>query len=159
MSFHTRLDAVESGVNDVLAEKLSIKNAVPFGPAGEEIGRIGELDAPMSLSDFCEKVKKALSAPFVLCADSGMPVRKVALLGGDGKDFVQSAINAGADTYISGRISYNVMAEAPEMGINLIEAGHFYTEDPVCVRLADLVREASPDINAEIFNSNEIKVI
>lgn len=159
MSFHTRLDALSGGVNDVLCERLGIKDAVPFGPEGEQMGKIGTLDADMSLEDFCEKVKKALDAPFVLASDCGKKVHRVALLGGDGKDFVFSAIAAGADTYLSGRISYNMMAEASEMGINLIEAGHFFTENPVCEKLAELVKKADPTIEIEIFDSNEIKVL
>lgn len=159
MSFHTRLDALEGGVNDILCTRLGVKGAVPFGPDGEEMGRIGMLDAPITLDEFCKNVKEAIGAPIVLSSSCGKTVQKVALLGGDGKDFVSSAIKAGADTYISGRISYNVMAEAPEMGINLIEAGHFYTEHPVCEILRELVKKADNSIETEIFNSNEIKVI
>lgn len=159
MSFHTRLDALEGGVNDVLCERLGIMDPVPFGPAGEEMGRIGTLSFPMPLDEFCEKAKEALGAPIVLSASCGKNVQRIALLGGDGKDFVSSAIKAGADTYISGRISYNVMVEAPEIGINLVEAGHFYTEAPVCRRLLEMVKIADSSIEAEIFNSNEIKVV
>lgn len=159
MSFHTRLDALCGGVNDLLCEKLGVKNATAFGPEDEEMGRIGTIDAPMTLDDFCLKVKNVLKAPIILSSNSGKSVHRVALLGGDGKDFVQAAIKAGADTYLSGRISYNIMVEAPEIGINLIEAGHFYTEDPVCEFLAKLVKNASPDMETEIITSNEIKVI
>lgn len=159
MSFHTRLDALTGGVNDVLCKRLGIENAVPFGPDGEEIGRIGYTDHPITIETFCEEIKAALSAPFVLCSSSGKEVHKVAILGGDGKDFTDAAIAYGADTYVSGRISYNMMAEAPEMGINLIEAGHFFTEDPVCEKLAELVKNADSAIETEIFDSNEIKVL
>ena len=51
------------------------------------------------------------------------------------------------------------MAEAPEKGISLIEAGHFFTEDPVCKRFQELVLEFDPQIKTEILNSNEIKVL
>ncbi len=159
MSFHTRLDALSGGVNDILCQKLGLKNAVPFGPAGEEMGRIGTLDMPMETCNFCEKLKKALDAPFVLASSCGKKVQKIALLGGDGKDFVSAAIMSGADTYLSGRISYNIMVDAPELGINLIEAGHYFTEAPVCEFLAELVKKADSSIEISIFNSNEIKVI
>lgn len=159
MSFHTRLDALCGGVNDVLCKKLGLNNAVPFGPSGEEMGRIGTLDSPTELDDFCAMVKNALGAPFVLASSCQKKVQRVALLGGDGKDFVSAAIISGADTYISGRISYNIMVDAPEMGINLIEAGHYFTEAPVCEFLSKLVKKADSSIKTEIFNSNEIKVI
>lgn len=159
MSFHTRLDALCGGVNDILCHKLGLSNTFPFGPEGEKMGRIGILDAPISLEEFCKKVKSALGVPMVLCSGSGKNVFRVALLGGDGKDFVNEAIEHGADTYLSGRIGYNIMAEAPETDINLIEAGHFYTENPVCHFLAELIENVAPNIETEIFNSNEIKVI
>lgn len=159
MSFHTRLDALEGGVNDILCKKIGLKNTVSFGPEGEEMGRIGTLDTPMEIEAFCENLKNVLSAPFVLASSCGKKVHRVALLGGDGKDFVSAAIMSGADTYISGRISYNIMVDAPEMGINLIEAGHYFTEAPVCEFLAELVKKADSKIEVEIINSNEIKVI
>lgn len=159
MSFHTRFDALCGGVNTVLAERLGFKDTKTFGPAGEEFALIGELDMPMALDDFCLEIKKNLNCPLVLCADCGKAVKKVAMLGGDGKDYVDSAIEAGADAFISGRFSYNIMAEAPEKGISLIEAGHFFTEDPVCKRFQELVLEFDPQIKTEILNSNEIKVL
>ena len=158
-SFHTRLDALTGGVNDTLAEKLGVLEAVPFGNDGEAIGRIGTLAEPMSLTDFAELVKKALGAPAVLCADAGLKVSRVTLLGGEGGDDISAAKAAGADTYVSGRLGYHAMTDAPECGMNLIEAGHFYTEQPVCERLASLVAEADPTVECVRFFSNRIFVI
>ena len=158
MSFHTRLDAVKGGVNDALANTLGLCDIKPFGTDEEPIGRIGTLPSPVKPDVFCENVKKALGAPAVLASLSGNNVYKVALVGGDGKDFVDAAIMHGADTYISGRISYNIMAEAPEKHINLIEAGHFFTENPVCCVIRDMIRGFDPEIKTEIINSNEIRL-
>ena len=157
MSFHTRLDALEGGVNDTLAEKLGVKNAVPFGD--EAIGRIGTLDAPMALDKFAALVKATLGAPCVLVADSGKEVQTVALLGGEGGDDIYAARASGADTYVSGRLGYHSMTDAPDEGMNLIEAGHFYTEFPVCDKLIELVKLADPDIECVRFFSNRIRMI
>lgn len=159
MSFHTRFDAVCGGVNTVLAERLGFEKTERFGPAGEEFALMGELDEPVSADEICRTVKEKLNCPLVLCADSGKAIKKVALLGGDGKDYVDAAIAVSADAFISGRFSYNIMAEAPEKGITLIEAGHFFTEDPVCRRIEELVRESDSKIETKIINSNEIKVL
>ena len=159
MSFHTRLDAVAGGVNDILAEKLGVKNALPFGIDATPIGRIGTLDAPMSLSDFAESVKRALGAPCVSYADAGKQAYRIALLGGAGEDDIAAAVFAGADTYVSGELGYHRLTDAPDGEINLIEAGHFYTEFPVCERIAELVRAADRDIVCDIFNSDRTKVI
>ena len=159
MSFHTRLDALRGGVNDILAEKIGVKDTVPFGIDGEEIGRVGDIDAPMSVLDFAELVKTALGAPAVLLSDAGREVRKVALLGGEGGDDIAAAMATGADTYVSGRLGYHAMVDAPENGINLIEAGHFYTEYPVCDKIVSLIGEADPEIKCIKFFSNRIQAI
>ncbi len=155
MSFHTRLDAVDGGVNDVLALTLGIEDAEPFGEEG--IGRIGELDEPMSLDEFANLVKERLSAPNVTYSGNGGDVFKVAVLGGSGADDLPAAIAAGADTYLSGTLSYHDMADAPDGEINLIEAGHFHTEDPVCDVLAELVWSSDESIETVYFNSYRAK--
>lgn len=159
MSFHTRADAVADGVNDRLAEMLGLDDVTKFGLPGEMLGRVGTLPEPMPLSDFAEQLKEALGAPFVLCADAGRPVGTVAVCGGDGKDFVRAAAEAGADTYVSGRIGYNVMAEGPESGINLIEAGHYFTETHITGFFADLVGQILPGAQVEEFASNVILTV
>ena len=154
MSFHTRLDAVEGGVNDALASLLGIRDAIPFG---EGIGRIGTLSEPQSLLDFAKTVKSILGAPTVSVADAKREVLKVAVLGGSGDDEIAAAIAAGADTYVSGELGYHPLTDAPDMNINLIEAGHFYTEQHICNVLAEKL--SALGIEAEIFNSNRTLVI
>ena len=156
ISLHTRADAVIDGVNDRLAELLGLSAVSLFGEAGEMIGRVGDLPAPMSLADFAARVKSVLGSPMVLAADADLPVQRVAVCGGDGKDFVAAALSSGADTYLSGRIGYNVMVEAPEMGINLLEAGHYFTETHITAFFAELTNEILPSAETEEFASNVI---
>ena len=65
----------------------------------------------------------------------------------------------GADTYVSGRLSYNVMAEAAEMGINLIEAGHYATEFPVTKFFEHMINKIDPKIQVEIVGSYMLRTI
>ena len=159
MSFHTRLDALTGGVNDVLAARLGLENVTPFGADATPIGRIGELEYPMSLEAFAEQVKLALHVPAVSVADAHRPVHRVAVLGGSGSDDVAAAHAAGADTYVSGNLKYNQMVDAPDEGINLIEAGHFYTEQPICYHLADMLRELDDEIETRVTWSCRIRTI
>lgn len=156
-SFHTRADKVEGGVNDILAERLGLVDVEAFGSGG--LGRIGTLPEERALDEFAEIVKMQLEADSVKISDAYNPVKRVALVGGDGKDFVKEAIDAGADTYLSGRISYNVMEEASEMGINLIEAGHYFTEYPVTSFFLSLISSIDGNAYIEIIDSNMIKLI
>jgi dinuclear metal center YbgI/SA1388 family protein len=155
MSFHTRLDKVSGGVNDYLCGVLGIEDAVPFGEG--DLGRIGYIPEERLLDDFALHVKECLEADVVRVSDALNPVRHVAIVGGDGKSYVKDAIALGADTYVSGRIGYNVMEEAAEMGINLIEAGHYFTEQPITEFLRDLLYSFDPTLSIEIISSNQIK--
>ena len=154
MSFHTRLDVLPGGVNDALCEKLGLKNIEPFGEDGIMMGRIGEIDE-CGLEDFASFVKVALGSPVVLYSGE-LPVKKVAVLGGNGDDFISAARRAGADTYVSGRLGYHAMEDAKENGINLIEAGHHFTEAPVLEYLGAMVKDADKNIEIIYGDSNNI---
>lgn len=158
MSFHTRLDAAKGGVNDILAECLGLENVAPFGPDGEEMGRIGDLPDAVSATEYAQTVCEKLHIPAVLLSGE-RTVRRVAVLGGEGGDFVDAAICAGADLFLAGRIGYHRMLDGAEEGIALIEAGHFATEVAVCEKLAALVKAADPTVEVEIDTAPTIQTI
>jgi dinuclear metal center YbgI/SA1388 family protein len=153
MSFHTRLDAVTGGVNDVLANAIGLQNVTPFGKDGEEIGRIGTLPTAMALKDFAALVKEATGAPYVQISDAGKLVSRVAVLGGGGAGESGAAAAAGADTYLTGDLRHDQLTEAPERGMNMIAGGHFFTENLVCNRICEMLYEADANIKADIVNS------
>ena len=157
ISLHTRADKCEGGVNDILCDILGIRQATPFGEGG--IGRIGTLDEELTMEDFSYLLKGLLDCDGVKVADACIPVQRVAVVGGDGKDMVADALRMGADTFVSGRISYNIMAEAAEMGMNMIEAGHFFTEQPVTSFFQKLLMRMDNDMYVEIIDSNLIRLI
>ncbi len=162
MSFHTRLDAVEGGVNDTLCTLLGLSDISCLEGEGIPLGRVGGLEAAMSAEDFAALVKKTLGAPFVLLSDAGVAVKRVAVLGGSGKDMIEAARASGADTFLSGRLDYHPMTDAVDERIspmNLLEAGHFYTEQPVCGALKEMIGEIDTDILCDIYSSNVIKAI
>ena len=156
MSFHTRLDASRGGVNDALASCLGLEDVVtdPLDP----IGRIGTLSQELELGEFAKTVKKALATPVVLYSGN-KAVKKVYAVGGDGKDLIENAIENGCDTIVTGRASYNTAIDAKDMGINIVEAGHFYTENPVCDVLRAKIHELDSNIEVSVYNSNNIKFI
>ena len=162
MSFHTRLDAAEGGVNDTLCALLELDGVSPIYEEDIPLGRIGTLSSPMRAKELAEKVKAVLGAPFVLLADAGVPAQRIALLGGSGKDMIDAARTAGADTFISGRFDYHPMTDAADENIapmNLIEAGHFYTEAPVCYALQKMVAEIDDGIECRVIDSNNIMAV
>lgn len=142
---HTNLDVAEGGVNDCLAETLKL---VDPGPLGDEDGlcRMGTLPAPMTLAEFAAFVCKVLGANGVRYADAGKPVYRVAVGGGACGDYEDAAIRAGCDTFVTSDLSYHTFLDAEGKGINLIDAGHFPTEDPVCQKLISFLMTRFPGL-------------
>lgn len=140
ISLHTRLDAGEGGVNDTLANLLSLTDVESFGDLDNPtLGRIGTTDIS-SPEDFAKKIKDATGVPGVtayLCR----PISRVAVVGGGGGDLIGDAKCAGADTLVTGESGYNKSLDAGEDGINVFIAGHYFTEMPVCQKLKTLAEE------------------
>lgn len=157
LSFHTRADKVKGGVNDCLARLIGLDDIEPFGD--DCLGRIGHLECETSMEEFATRVKSALGIEKLVVSDAYNPVYTIALVGGDGKGYISDALEMGADTYLSGRIGYNVMEEAAEMGINLIEAGHYATEFPVTKFFSNLITKIDPRITVEIVGSYMLRTI
>jgi dinuclear metal center YbgI/SA1388 family protein len=157
MSFHTRLDAVSGGVNDVLASLFGLADTASFTEEG--IGVIGTLPESLSAEALASLVKKTLGSHKIEAILSARPCRRLAVVGGDGKDFIEAAAKAGADAYLTGNMSYNSMTDGEALGITLIAAGHYETENPVLPRLADWVTEITGGVEAEIFACNRIHII
>ena len=149
-SFHTRADAKAGCINDLLAELFALRDPAPFTEDG--IGRIGNLSAPASLSDFAATVKEKLGTPHLLYGDAHRPVSRVAVVGGSGKDAIADAIAAGADTLLTGELGYHALMDAESLGINLIEAGHFFTEAPILSHFAKLLRDFLPSAEYGFYN-------
>ncbi len=151
MSFHTRLDAADGGVNDALCARIGLIDPEKFGDdESPELGRIVSLPVPMAAEAFAQRVRDALGAPSVRLTGA-RTVSRIAVVGGDGKDFITPALLCGADTLLTGDASYNTVLDAAEEGLNVIEAGHYYTEAPV---LDVLAREVHALTGAECSFAN-----
>ena len=156
MSFHTRREATDGGVNDVLTSTLGLTNITK--DVTEPIGRIGEIPEKLPLSTFAENIKNTINSPLILYSGNN-EVKKIYVVGGDGKDLIENAISCGADTLLTGRASYNTMIDAVDMGINIVEAGHFFTENLVCQKIKSDVLSFDKSINVQLFNSFNIGIL
>lgn len=96
------------------------------------LGRIGNLAKEVMLGDFIQQVKQALSLQYVCAAgDLAKNIRRVAVCGGSGASLIEIAAQAGADVLITGDVKYHEAQQAVSLGIAVIDAGHFATEQPV----------------------------
>ena len=162
-SAHTNLDSVAGGVNDVLAKLLEMENVESL--SGEDtlegIGRIGILKESMDLNAFAEKIKKALKLEYITVVPAGRKVHKVAVCGGAGMDFLNDAVQAGADTYVTGDVKYHDAQDARGKRINLIDATHQGTELPVVNELADrlALRLSREGYKAKVLVAKETRLL
>lgn len=152
INLHTNLDCAPGGVNDVLADALGLTDVSVFEPAGkDEAGRdygllrMGEV-SQQTLAAFVSFVKQALGCDGLRFADGGHPVRKVAVGGGACAGEMEKVKRARCDTFVTADVKYHEFLWAQEMGLNLIDAGHFETENPVCSVLERVLRENFPQL-------------
>ena len=157
---HTNLDVAPGGVNDCLAAKLGLSGVRVIHPSGvDEAGREWGLlrcgyTEEQSLASFLTFVKEALGCEGLRYVDGGKPVRKVAVGGGSCGSEMLEAVDAGCDTFVTSDIKYNQFWDAKDLGLNLIDAGHFYTENPVVFYLAAKIQAAFPEIAVKISETH-----
>ena len=156
---HTNLDVAPGGINDVLAQTLGLENITVINPEGTDsegrpygLLRCGTV-AEQPLSEFLSTVKESLRCDGLRFVDSGRSVHKVAVGGGSCADGMFDALAAGCDTFVTADVKYNQFRTAYESGLNLIDAGHFHTENPTMPVLAEKLRSAFPGVEV-VFSEN-----
>ncbi len=160
LNAHTNLDCAPGGVNDTLAATLGLQNTEVVSPVGtDEAGRTYGLlrmgtVKEQSLGSFMETVKEKLGCQGLRYNDCGKPVKKVAVGGGACAGFMQQAVDAGCDTFVTADVRYNQFWDAQDLGINLIDAGHFHTENPVCEILAGEISKTFPELTVIISKNH-----
>ena len=148
---HTNLDMAPGGINDVLATTLGLQDSEIINPVGDPpygLLRCGTVDE-QPLDAFLAVVKHALKCDGLRYVDGGKPVRKVAVGGGSCADGMFEAVEVGCDTFVTADIKYNQFRTAHDLGLNLIDAGHFHTENPTMPVLTEKLQAAFPEIEVK----------
>lgn len=147
---HTNLDAADGGVNDCLAKKLGLNDV--FLLNDEKIGRIGTLSCEKGLEEFLRDVIELLGCGGLrYCRGSGR-VHRVAVGGGACGEYIPQAIAQGCDTFVTSDLRYNDFLDT--RGLNLIDAGHFPTENVVCPTVKAYLEEHFPEVKTVISTSH-----
>lgn len=163
ISVHTCFDCAKGGINDALCSILGIEdvNGVPSDESIVPMARIGALTNEKELTsiEFADLVSEKLGTT-VSVVETERKIKKVAVCGGAGMDFFLSAVNMGADAYVTGEARHHELLMAKEMGVTLVIAGHFETENPAMAYLKKYIGDAFPDINSVLLKqSNPVKFI
>lgn len=152
---HTNLDAADGGVNDALAEKLGLLQTEYL--TDEKIGRVGTLKCQIPLVEFTRFVVKSLGCNGLRYTDCGRPVHRVAVGGGACGEYIAQAIALGCDTFVTSDLRYHDFLDTKEL--NLIDAGHFPTEQVIVPELCRRLQAAFSAVSVSTSISHQSEVI
>ena len=132
-AMHTNYDVL--GMAELSEKILGIRNTEVLDITMEKdgkpegIGRIGELEKPMTLEECCVYVKHKLNlGSLKVFGDMQAEVSRLAISPGSGKTAIAAAIAKGADVLVTGDIGHHDGLDAVEQGLAVIDAGHYGTE-------------------------------
>ena len=149
-SAHTNMDKAKGGVNDQWIDKLGLKNVRVLSEE-DELGIIGENH--MVLSDL-----KAVFEAEAIDNVRGYGVKKeavdtIAFVGGSGADYIDEAALKGADVLITGDVKHHDGQHAAEIGLMVLDIGHFHSEKAILMAMAEWVEEISGARAHVVMNS------
>lgn len=169
LAAHTNADKARPGVNDKLAELVGIKPGRPIVPVEPYenldealgLGRVGELEQPVTLREFTQRVADALPETEWGVRAAGDPermVKKVAVSSGSGDSFLDQAAALGVDVYVTSDLRHHPVDEhlraahlAEPEGPAVVDTAHWASEFPWTAQARDIV-EGALRVNTEIID-------
>jgi len=151
-AFHTNLDIADGGINDYLCEMFELKNVIKVE---EKPVRIGEVERVLSLEEFVDLVKYKLGVEIVkFVRANNRKIKKVAICSGSCMDLLADLRGEEFDVFLSSDLKHHQAIYAKEMGINLIDATHFHTEENSKLILRDIIEKHCGD-GVNVYLSDE----
>ncbi|HCT9179356.1 TPA: Nif3-like dinuclear metal center hexameric protein [Corynebacterium aurimucosum] len=169
LAAHTNADKARPGVNDKLAELVGITPGRPIVPVEPYenldealgLGRVGELEQPVTLREFTQRVADALPETEWGVRAAGDPermVKKVAVSSGSGDSFLDQAAALGVDVYVTSDLRHHPVDEhlraahlAEPEGPAVVDTAHWASEFPWTAQARDIVEDALR-VNTEIID-------
>ena len=151
-SSHTNLDATKGGINEEIVKMLGFGNSniieasrvVGYEKAG--LGRIVKLDEGVPVDTIIKLVKEKLGVKNIRAVIGNEKVSKIAIINGSGQDFFGKAVRMGADCIITGDTSYHFASDYKEMGITILDPGHFPTEWIIFLKVMKVIEDKFPGV-------------
>ena len=155
---HSNLDQAKGGVNDELAKLLGLKNSKILSENHfKEInsygyGKVGDIDN-VNLEEYLDFVKKKLKINnLIVYGDLNKKISRVAVCGGSGSSFIDDAYRENACIYITGDIKYHDAQLADQLGLTLIDPGHYHTEKVILPVVKEYMLEKSDELYIEVWD-------
>ncbi len=130
-AYHLPLDAhPEVGNNAILCDRLGCVAHEPFGDfRGTPVGRAGEFAGDgVAADDLFTRVREVCGREPLVQGGGPARIRRIGVVSGSAADALDEAAAAGLDAFLTGEPREHVMADARELGIHFIAAGHYATE-------------------------------
>jgi len=140
-AYHLPLDAhPEVGNNALLAKALGCDERRPFGMyKGTPIGIAGTLD--VTPAELVARVRAATDREPLLLGAGPERIRSIGIVSGSAADTLHEAAGHGLDAFLTGEPREHITAEAAELGMWFVAAGHYATETFGVRALGDLLQE------------------
>lgn len=157
-SCHTNLDSTKDGINDILVSILGYNSYKIIEPTefkncpGAGTGRLIKFEEEISLDEIIQNVKNKLNIKSMRVVRGNNKIKTLAIINGSGGDYFYKAKSLGAECIISGDITYHFASDFKEMGISIIDAGHFSTEFIAFINSLEFLKVKFKDI--EFVQSN-----
>lgn len=154
---HTNLDAANGGVNDCLAWTLGIKETDTMdegSPSYPPMCRVGDVPE-MTADRFAAYVKEKLGCGCVKYIPCSHNIRRVAVCGGAGEEFITAAAENGFDALVTGESKHHLNLLAKQNDIGMYICGHFSTEHIVKGAVANLLNGFFESLNVVILDEND----
>ena len=140
-SAHTSFDAAEGGNNDYLGKLLGFKDIKHFHDDSRYLRRT-DLPEEKYFGDIIKDAAEKLGVDLRLFRAVGDPETKIKRIGwctGAGAEFLQKAFDEGCQLYITGDVKYHDAQKAKALGLCVLDAGHFGTENIFKDNMADVI--------------------
>lgn len=131
LAYHLPLDAhADLGNNVQLARQLGVEIDQASLYAGRDTSLVmrGRLKVPMSAQVFSTHVAHCLDREPMMIEGGSHDISTIAWCSGAAQGYIDQAVAAGADLYLSGEVSEQTWHLAREYGIHYCAAGHHATE-------------------------------
>ena len=155
-SSHTSFDTAIGGNNDYLAKLLGLNDVRV--PEAEPIMRVGSLSKPMQMKEVCTLVNERImnNKGLSYSGELEREIKAVGICTGAGVSLMDAAIKEGCELLITCDVKYHDFQRAEELGISIIDAGHFETEIHFCENMKDKL-EKRLNNEAEVIASQAQK--
>ena len=141
LSLHTNFDKASMGTGDILSNTLGLTNIKNLTEDEFSLGKVGEI-SPCTLKELLNLVKDKLNLSSVkYVGNDDAIVKKVALVPGSGSEFYIDAYKNNADVFITAEVKHHIGIECMELGMAIVDAGHFETENISLITLKEIAEK------------------